>query len=257
MKQLLMRLLALFFPDRCLFCDEVMHYRENGLCICEDCMKTQVFLENMHTCALCDCPIPPEDHLCNTCQTHTHFFDRAVSCMSYKDEIRSAILKFKFYHRIDLYRPMAAFMCRRVAPLHNESPFDFMVCAPQSKQSYRERGYNQAALLAEQIAKDVKLPYIKDAFLKIKETPKQSTLSYRERMKNVEHAFKLNTSLPSLRGKRIVLVDDVLTTGATADALSNLLKRAGAKYVLVLTMAATEKDRLETFTAEDIAEITF
>ncbi len=257
MKRLLSRLPALFFPDRCLFCDEVIPYAEDGLCICSDCMSTQIFLANVHTCTLCGCPLPPEEHLCDTCQTHIHFFDRALSCMTYEKEIRSAILQFKFYHRIDLYRPMAALMVKRVLPFHQESPYDVVVCAPQSKKSYLERGYNQADLLAKRIAKDIKLPYIKNAFLKIKETPKQSTLSYKERMKNVEHAFKLNDTTPSLCNKRIILVDDVLTTGATADSLSKLLKRAGAAYVLVLTVAATEKDRLETFTPEDIAEITF
>ncbi|MBE7036354.1 MAG: ComF family protein [Ruminococcaceae bacterium] len=256
-KRYFTHLLSLFFPDRCLFCDEVIKHRGDGLCICDDCRKKQTFLEQVHTCAFCGCPLSSDDRLCNTCQTHTHFFDRAVSCMTYENEIRTAILKFKFYHRIDLYRPMAAFMYRRVLPLHKESPFDLVVCAPQTKTSHVERGYNQAHLLAKQLAKDLMLPYIKEAFLKIKETPKQSTLSYRERMKNVEHAFKLNTPIPSLRGKRIILVDDVLTTGATADSLSKHLKRAGAKYVLILTMTTTEKDRLKKLTAEDIAEITF
>lgn len=257
MKRILSRLAALFFPDRCLLCDEVMAYTADGLSICDDCVNKQVFLENVHTCALCGCPLSPKDHLCDTCQTHVHSFDRAISCMTYENEIRSAIIKFKFFHRIDLYRPMAALMIKRLLPFHQESPYDLIVCAPQTKKSRLERGYNQAELLAKQIAKEIHRPYVKDAFLKIKETPKQSTLSYQNRIKNVEHAFKLNNTTPSLRNKRIILVDDVITTGATADSLAKLLKRAGASYVLVLTMAATEKDRLSKFTQEDIAEITF
>ncbi len=249
--------LSFFFPDRCILCGKVMSNVENELYICYDCAQNIIFSDERHTCAICGCPLYENERLCSTCQTHPHTFDCAISCLTYDGSVKDAIIKYKFYHKRAYCRPFSAMMHRRVLPLHRENPFDLVLCAPLSKASYRMRGYNQAALLAGRIADKLELPFIEKAFLKIKETPKQSTLHYQERLQNLSNAFRLNIPNSKVKGKRILLIDDVITTGATADSLSKHLKRAGAHYVLILTIAATEKNRLATLTEEDIAEITF
>ncbi len=130
-------------------------------------------------------------------------------------------------------------MSRRLLPLHQKEPFDCVLCVPMTKAGLRERGYHQTALLAERIAKTLTVPFFKKALIKVKETPKQSTLGYADRLQNVAHAFQLSASKENFANKNILLVDDVLTTGATADAISKLLQKAGAKRVTVAVIAST------------------
>ncbi|MBR5236790.1 MAG: ComF family protein [Clostridia bacterium] len=257
-KTMLLKALSLIFPDQCIFCGSILGYCKSQLCICPDCAKKITFSDEVDTCRLCGRQMPDEEMpLCPTCQSHRHYFNRAVSCASYKDDIREAVLRFKFGNCTDYARTFAAMMVRRIRPLCKTYGFDLTVCAPLSKASMNERGYNQAALLAKPIAKALGLAYCEKAFIKTKETPKQSTLNYIQRMKNVENVFALDKDPSYFAGKTILLIDDVLTTGATADALSKLLKAAGAKIVVVATLACTEKDKNNELTNEDWKEITF
>ncbi len=238
-------------------CGKVISNAKNELCICYNCARNIVFSDEQHTCAICGCPLYDNERLCSTCQTHPHKFDKAISCLTYDGSVKNAIINYKFYHKRAYCRPFSAMMHRRILPLHKKEPFHLVLCAPLSKLSYQERGYNQAALLAERIADKLELSFIEEAFLKTKETPKQSTLHYKERLQNLSSAFRLNIPCRVVKGKRILLIDDVITTGATADSLAKHLKRAGASYVLVLTVAATEKNRILKLTEKDILDITF
>jgi len=170
---------------------------------------------------------------------------------------RDAILAFKFGNRRDHCRTFGSLMHHRLLPVFSVHSFDFAVCAPLSAKSFHERGYNQAALLGRRIAKKAKIPFYPKAFSKIRETPKQSTLHYVERLENVRHVYKLLLPPETFRNKRILLVDDVLTTGATVDELSRLLKRAGAKSVTVITVASPERNRLEKLQQPDLDEDIF
>lgn len=251
------RLLTLIFPDRCVFCDKVLGYVKNQLCICPDCAGQLVFLDEEHTCPLCGCRISAEEKICSTCQTHPHFFDKAVSCLNYEALPRSAVLRFKFGGRQDYYRTFSALLLHRLRPFLKNGAFDAVVCPPLSERDLHIRGYNQSALLAQKVSAELKLPFMETAFRKIRETPKQSSLHYGERILNVENAFRLSVPWRMIRGKRFLLIDDVITTGATANSLAKILKRAGAAYVLAVTVAAAEPRRRERITAEDIKKITF
>ena len=126
-----------------------------------------------------------------------------------------------------------------------------------TKKSYNERGYNQSELLSKALSGQTEIPCCGDAFLKIKETPKQSTLNYLDRKKNVDKAFALNRPRETFRKKNILLVDDVFTTGATAEALSKLLKTAGAASVTVLTLASPMQREEYRFDPQDELDIMF
>lgn len=242
-RALLDRAATLIFPDRCIFCGQALGYCESQICICHDCADKLTFSDEVPTCRLCGRHLSENERLCDTCQTHRHYFNRAVSCLMYERDVRRVILQYKFGGRPDLCRTFAAIMIRRIRPLCRAYRFDLVVCAPLSKKAKQERGYNQSALLAKRIAADLQIPFMEDAFCKIKETPKQSTLHYADRMRNVTHAFALTKPQTVFSGKSILLVDDVLTTGATADALSKLLKQAGTRRVVVAALATTDPDR--------------
>ena len=248
------RLLALLFPERCLLCDDILPFRKEETFLCENCMKSTTILEHGSTCSLCG--TPSEEKLCSSCLTHRHFFDKAISCFAYKDQVRSRILQFKFGGRRDLYRGFAFRLARRIRPFALSEPFDIITCVPMTKAAKKERGYNQTALLATAISHRLNIPFAKTLFIKKKETPKQSTLSYSERWQNVSRAFALSREI-ALNSKRVLVIDDVLTTGATADALARLLKSAGAKYVFIGTIATTIEPLADTITLKDEEAVTY
>ncbi len=127
-----------------------------------------------------------------------------------------------------------------------------------TKQSLNERGYHQTALLATYVADGLGIPFLAEAFRKTKETAKQSTLlGYVARFKNVEKAFALSVPAKTFKGKNVLLIDDVLTTGATADALSKLLVSAGASRIIVATVAGTQKEQASPVTEEDELMVTY
>ena len=126
-----------------------------------------------------------------------------------------------------------------------------------TKAALAERGYHHTNLLAEPVAKALGIPFLAEAFVKSKETQKQSSLSYAARFKNVEKAFLLSMPKSTFKGKRILLIDDVLTTGATADALSKLLASCGAESILVATIAGTQKEQYAPVTEEDELAVTY
>ena len=133
-----------------------------------------------------------------------------------------------------------------------------MVCVPLSEEGYKARGYNQGALLAKRLSAKTGIIFYPHAFCKVKETAAQSSLQhYADRIENVRRAYKLSTDALKLRNKRILLIDDVLTTGATADALAKLLRHVGAKSVTVLTVASPERNRLEKLKQPDLDEDEF
>ncbi len=251
------KVLDLIFPERCVLCGNIMKTPESGVAICRHCMKEVPFLDDLPTCRICGCRTDSFVPVCVTCQTHKHFFNRAVSCFSYEGAVRQSILQYKFGKRRDYCRTFSRLLYYRVLPFHKEEVFDCVVCAPMSKTDLITRGYHQTALLAKRIAKLLALPFWADAFCKVKETRKQSTLDYQERFKNVKDAFALALPKNHFKGKRILLIDDVLTTGATADALSRLLVSAGAAQITVATIAATHKEGSVPITAEDERLVTY
>ena len=251
------KLLNLFFPERCVICDSIMKAPHHGVAICSHCIKTLIFLDTTTTCRICGCQIDPSQPLCTTCQSHQHYFDRVFSCFPYKDEVREAILRYKFHKRRDYCRGFGALLTKRVAPIHKACPIDAIVNVPLTKAGFLERGYNQTELLAERISRDLSIPFWENAFLKIRETKKQSLLSYRERFENIKGAFSLLMPKSSFKGKHILLVDDVLTTGATADALSKLLREAGADRITVVTIATTGKEDIAPVTKKDELLVTY
>ena len=116
--------------------------------------------------------------------------------------------------------------------------YDIIIPVPISKKRFKERGYNQSHLIAVDLAKTLEMKYLKDGLLKIKDNPAQSSLNQDERENNVKNVYKLNTIYKDkVYLKKILLVDDIFTTGSTANECSRILKEAGASQVGILTIA--------------------
>jgi ComF family protein len=171
--------------------------------------------------------------LCGACMVDPPVFDWARSAAIYSGVVREAIHAFKFNGKAALARPLAALMLEGCAA---GLPADVtaVVPVPLARARERERGYNQAALLAERIADGRGLPLRARWLTRLRDTRAQSDLTATERRANVRRAFGAS---PAVRGAHVVLVDDVLTTGATVAECCRVLRAAGAAGVGVLTVA--------------------
>lgn len=200
--------------------------------LCEDC-KALLELNNAETCPVCGRKTIRSE-ICTECKAHLPVYKRAVSAICYSGAGANLIAKFKdggAYLR-DYF---AELLTTKLASL---PPFDAIVYIPMTKKAEAKRGYNQSYLLAESISKITGAPVLIDAVVKIKETAIQKSLGREERLKNLSECFKADKS--AVGGKSILIVDDVMTTGATLDAAAAVLKKAGAKEVFAATAASVE-----------------
>lgn len=162
-------------------------------------------------------------------------FDRARAVMRFSDVARDLVHLLKYGDRLDLVKPFASWMARAGDELLHEA--DALVPVPLHWTRLFQRRFNQSAELARAISRRKSISVIDDALERVRATPPQVGLARDERAKNVHGAFSIGKSARSkVKGKRIVLIDDVLTTGATANSCARVLRRAGAARIDVLTL---------------------
>jgi len=233
-------ILNLIFPDRCFLCGSpVARVRDRG--VCGNCWDEAVNLRLQPPwCPLCGLPfqMPLEDagHLCGACSLQTPPFSGARSFGYYTAQLSRLVQAFKFERRRNLARPLASLLAAACLETWRREEFDLAVPVPLHPRRRRERGFNQAVLLAVALQEQLMLPYSEAPLSRTRDTLPQVGLSDAERSSNVKSAFRCKQ--PALvRNRRILLVDDVMTTGATAASAAEALLAAGARSVTVLTVA--------------------
>ena len=216
---------------RCLLCGREVFEGEN---FCEKCYAKLPFNDGA-ICEHCGRKVIAFEPYCTTCKNVLISLDLCRSVFSYEKPISALIQKFKYGNG----RYLADYFSECVANLYlkNYLNADGLLYVPMFEKDERKRGYNQSKLLAEKVSLKVNVPLI-DCLKKIKETKRQATLSRLERLKNLDGAFRV-TDKKSVKDKTLVLIDDVTTTGATAEVIASRLKKAGAKIVYLLTVAST------------------
>lgn len=205
----------------------------DGQYFCEDCLKTLPF-NNKSICDHCGRKTGMPQSYCNTCGNFYVFVDKARSIFNYEQPISSLIKRLKYNNAKYISEIFTPFF----KDLYIKNNFDAeVVCySPMSEKARKERGYNQAELIAKGFAREMGLP-VYDGIQKIKETKRQAGLNKFERALNLKGAFRLKNK-KEIKEKIVVLIDDVLTTGNTTEILAQYLKKAGAKKVLVMTITS-------------------
>lgn len=225
------------FPVFCLSCER------EGFWLCRDCLAQMKILD-FQVCPACENAVVEKGFLCRPCRDSRKFFlDGLVAAVSYEDPAAKRLvhnLKYRFVAGIA--EPLAALMAR--ALVRNDFPLpDFLVPVPLHPRRLRWRGFNQSQLLAESLSENLS-PLLKTEVLDIlareKHNPPQMEIkNYAARRRNVENIFSLKASLDSARakGKKILLIDDICTTGATLEECAKVLKTAGARKVFAAVVA--------------------
>ncbi len=218
----------LLYPPQCVSC------QADSTWFCANCKAALSYI-TPPVCNKCGYPIAKQASFCHQCQTNPLNYLNAVRSAAFFDygALKTAIHQFKYQGITILYRDFAPMLADCYS--NHQLNSDVIVPVPLHKSRYKERGYNQAALLAQGLSKLIGLPVNHKALVRHRITKTQMTLKAAERKINVSNAFVCQST--ALKGKKILLIDDVCTTGATLDACAQALKQANASAVYGLTLA--------------------
>lgn len=219
-----MHLLDLLFPKRCVGCGKIGRY------FCLDCRKgIRAIVSNEFVCPMCQ--RPALDGITHPkCKT-LYGVDRQTSFFHYEGVIQKAIKSLKYRCVSDLAQELVSLL----------PAYDFgeasLIPIPLHVSRFKHRGFNQAEVLGKYLSQKLQIPFRADILKRVKKTEAQASIQHRkERLKNMVHVFQCNNVTMS-RCDRVVLFDDVVTTGATMRAAAGVLKRAGVKHVWAVSMA--------------------
>lgn len=214
-------------PPRCGGCGAIVEEVDS---FCTECWRKLEFLQG--GCGRCGLPLKgTEAKTCGACLVRPPRFERIRAAVGYGDISRSIALRLKYGRKVALARTMSRYM----RPLIGDMPSDaLLVPVPLHRRRLWSRGFNQSAIVARELSRRTGLPVAVDALKRVRSTPPLKGMGMRERRRTVAGAFRANMDL---RGRSVILVDDVLTTGSTANACARVLKRAGAERVDLISWA--------------------
>ena len=234
---------TLFFPDECRVCGTPLK-EISRIPVCPTCLHKPEPISADYFCVSCRTPFLNPAPLdaegrCELCRRGLLGFDSAYSYGAYEGVLRDLIHLFKYARIRPLAGPLGDFIA---AAIPRDQTFDAIVPVPLHWRRRWQRGFNQSALLAQAVARRYGIP-IRSLLRRTRSTTAQAGLTHARRRQNVSGAFLVKRK-PEVEGRRILLVDDVMTTGATASACAAALKRAGARYVALLTLARVDRRSL-------------
>lgn len=231
----------MIYPPQCLTCDAPV---TSDFGLCANCWRETPFVAGV-VCDCCGTPLPGDDAsevaICDECIGHPHPWQRGRAALVYKDNGRKLVLALKHGDRMDLARPAAGWLHRVAAPML--TPDTLIAPVPLHWLRLVKRRYNQAALLSGGLAILANLPACPDLLTRRRNTRSQEGRDRAGRYANVADAFSVHPGRRwLLPGRTVLLVDDVMTSGATLTACTEALLAAGAKEVNILALARVARD---------------
>lgn len=204
-------------PQNCLLCTA----EAGRASLCPPCLA-DLPLHTLPTCPVCAYPTPLAE-VCGNCLRHPPAYSRSIAAYIYRFPLDQLVQSLKYHHQFAVIDVLTAPLLARITELP-----DAIIAMPLHHKRLMERGFNQSQLLASHIAKQLQLPLLDHACQRIRDTTPQAALPIKERHKNIRNAFSCDGSVA---GKRIAIVDDVMTSGSTLDSLAKVMLAAGATEV--------------------------
>jgi len=222
------RIAAALWPPRCILCGRIGQGLDVDLCA--PCEADLPF--NAVRCGICSAPLARSARsICGACLRRTPLFDASCIPFQFAYPIDHMVRRLKYGGVIAMGRVLGELFARR---MHAESLPKLLLPVPLAHRRFRERGYNQAIVLAEHIHMNARIALRTDVLVRTRETQMQAGLDQLARRRNIHDAFEVVTALPATH---VAILDDVVTTGSTANEIARVLKQAGAQRVDVWAIA--------------------
>ncbi len=227
------RAMGRLMPSTCLLCDDQMESMHG---LCDGCLQGLPW--NTSACRRCALPLMV-GHLCGACQTRLGAYDEVVAPVIYREPVDRIVCELKYSARLAWARTAAGLIVDTIRYRDEPLP-DLLVPVPMTLRAVRRRGFQPSTTIARLIGKRLTLRTHESIVGKHRETKRQSTLTHRERESNISGVFEVRQQSA---GRKIVLVDDVVTTGSTVAELARILKKTGTAQVRVWAFARTPVKR--------------
>lgn len=232
--------LELLFPTDiyCISCGNLIN-RGKKYSLCDECI-TNIKWANENTCERCGVILQNSElKICPVCMEEQHRFERAYTCMVYDDLAKEMIKKYKFHGKAYMAKSLAEIMIDKFSTM--SCAVDLVMPVPIHPKKKKERGYNQAGLVAEEFAKRLDIRYTEDILLRKNYKGAMNKMGADKRRENIMGSYSITESeekLKMIKDSSILLIDDVYTTGSTVNECARLLLSGGAESVNVLTLAS-------------------
>lgn len=241
------RLVNLVYPSKCSFCGKLINFQKSGVNICSECMDKINFCAGRKRCQICGTPLSsPHYSLCQSCFRNTKsdictYYNGITAAVEYDRNSKRGIINLKHARNLSSADTFSNLISAMVKNDFGSVAFDYVAAIPPRSQRMKEIGFDQSAALAKRTSKLLNVKYYPNLFKRIRQTSKQTELSSFERQQNLTGAFGLKGNGDNIRGKTILVIDDVTTTGATFNECARALKHSGAKAVYCAAIATTVK----------------
>jgi len=235
---------TVLLPATCKLCQSVVEDLRLGV-VCQSCWDSVKLIEAPF-CSVCGYAFPSkaisgEGALCGACRRGLHRFEVARAWAPFQDSVKEIIHQLKYGCHPSLARPLAVRLARTYEAHRHRLQADWVIPVPLHPARERERGFNQSSEIARHLSRIAGVPLARHWLLRTRPTEVQAGLTRRARRRNVSGAFEMSKSA-EVRGRTVLVIDDVFTTGATLNECAKILRQSGAEKISVLTVARVIKD---------------
>lgn len=218
-------------PPKCIICERTLPVGEN---ICKNCSDRLPYIGDVF-CMKCGKPINSDsEEYCSDCMKRKHYFERNISLWTYSPNLKKSIYKFKYSNKKYYGKYFVDEIVKRYGDIIRKWDIDGIIAVPMYKGKLLQRGYNQAEILALELGRRLGITVYRNIVKRIVNTIPMKQLNDKERQKNIKGSFKVTSNVIKL--KKVLLVDDIFTTGCTADEISKELKKSGVHCIYLVTL---------------------
>lgn len=231
MSRIAEEVISMLYPGRCPLCGEII--KRNQRLACDKCYEELEYIEEPR-CMCCSKPIEQsETEYCYDCSRKEFYFESGIALWRYSSQMKQSLAMFKYHNRKEYGEFYGEEFVRVYGDTLIELDPDALIPVPVHWTRYIERGYNQAAVIANQIGKRLDIPVIEDLLVRTKKTVAQKYLNDKEREQNLQKAFAVsrNWEKAEYNLNRVVIIDDIYTTGSTINTCAKVLMQQGIKEI--------------------------
>ena len=221
-------LVELLYPNKCISCDKVLLKIEKEMGFCKDCAKG-IRLVGPNYCMTCGAPVSSSEEYCDGCRKSTHSFDQSKAIFRYNGDMKNAMYRFKYANRRCYGKVFAFHAVKNYGRWIEEKGFDAIIPVPMYGPKQKKRGYNQAEVFAKSLSEVTGIPVATEIIRRNKDTVAMKQLNRLKRKKNLLKAFTMSKN--DVQFRKVLIVDDIYTTGSTLDEVARVLKDGGVREV--------------------------